>query len=175
MVALAGLAHCSLKKVTAARDKWVPKWRDAVTPLFRQTWLGKCRQVFSEMQAVPVDENSATDDSAHGNDGDDNRMFDSDFVCLDGKVFDGETSRAGNFLHGCMQSSKTGSSGFQTMVWSMPCGTPFLVTGLFGAKCSEKRQVAMHSRWLAAVPEDVAVLKDRGLRMLQRYYPKFVR
>ena len=94
------------------------------------------------------------------------------FVSLDGKVFPFEGFRGSHALNRACFSSKTQTSGLQTLVWSMPCGTPILVTGLFAAKLSEKRQVQIHSKWLAAIPGDVAILEDRGFRKLQRYYPK---
>lgn len=98
--------------------------------------------------------------------------LDMAFVNLDGKVFTLEQFRSAHPLaRGCF-SNKTKPSGLQTLVWSTPCGIPFLVTGLFAAKLSEKHQVALHSGWLVAVPKGVAILEDRGFRWLQRHYPK---
>ena len=94
------------------------------------------------------------------------------FVNLDGKVFALDQFRSAHPLARACFSNKTKSSGLQTLVWSTPSGVPFLVTGLFAAKLSEKHQVALHSGWLVAVPKGVAILEDRGFRWLQRHYPK---
>ena len=125
------------------------------------------------------DDDSGDGDAEDGHDAgtddddtDDEGGFDVDFVCLDGKVFDSQRFHSSHVLNRACFSSKTQSSGLQSLVWSMPCGFPFLVTDLFGAKLSEQRQVKLHSRWLKSIPHDVAVLQDRGFRKLQRHYPK---
>jgi len=102
------------------------------------------------------------------------KALDFHFVSLDGKVFPVETPRVSHLAGRAVWSNKVSASGVQTLVWSTPCGLPLLVTGLFAGKLSEKRQVAMHSGWLAAIPKGVDILQDRGFRNLQRYYPKYV-
>lgn len=69
-----------------------------------------------------------------------------------------------------MYSNKVKKAGLQTLVWSAACGLPLLVTGLFGGKLSEKRQVQIHAGWLIAFPKDVRINADRGFRNLQRWY-----
>ena len=175
---IATAANCAVWRIREAQKEWVTKWQEVATPLTRQIWLGEYPEVFKQMQPAPRRSSSSNNNDSGNVAGADVAQEDDDFdfhfVSLDSKVFPCESSRIANFLDRSLYSSKTESSGFQTLVWSMPCGTPFLVTGLFGAKCSEKHQVAMHSGWLTAVPKGVSVLADRGFRMLQRYYPKSV-
>ena len=126
--------------------------------------------------------NNNDDDSDSGDDDDGGDDDDSDkdmtlgcpFVNLDGKVFPVQTSNVSHVLKRACYSSKTGTSGLQTLVWSMPCGIPIIVTGLFAARLSEPRQVELHSRWLSAIPAGVSILEDRGFRRLQHCYPKYV-
>ena len=127
------------------------------------------------------DDNVVSDDSdSDDSDDSDSDNFDSGdtlnckFVSLDGKVFPVEASNLSNIVKRACYSNKTKCSGIQTLVWSMPCGIPLLVTGLFAAKLSEPRQVQLHSGWLVGIPKDVAILEDRGFRRLQRYYKKYV-
>ena len=127
------------------------------------------------------DDTVVSDDSDFDGDGDsDSDNFDNSdalnckFVSLDGKVFPVEASNLSNIVKRACYSNKTKCSGLQTLVWSMPCGIPLLVTGLFAAKLSEPRQVQLHAGWLVAIPKDVAILEDRGFRRLQRYYKKYV-
>ena len=68
-----------------------------------------------------------------------------------------------------MYSNKVKRAGLQTLVYSASCGLPLIVTGLFGAKLSEKRQVQLHSKWLN-FPESIRIMADRGFRNLQRWY-----
>lgn len=98
--------------------------------------------------------------------------LDQKFVTLDGKVFPLQQFHSSSVLARSCFSNKTKTSGLQTLAWAMPSGLPFLVTGLFAAKLSEKRQVALHSQWLGAIPQNVCILEDRGFRSLQRHYPK---
>ena len=126
--------------------------------------------VADEEAAADEESNNDRADSASSTGSDSEFRF--KFVSLDGKVFPFEGFRGSHALNRACFSSKTQTSGLQTLVWSMPCGTPILVTGLFAAKLSEKRQVQIHSKWLEALPMDVRVLQDRGFRKLQRYYTK---
>ena len=48
------------------------------------------------------------------------------------------------------------------------------VTGLFAAGLGEKEQVALHTGWLVMFPAGVNIMQDRGFRLLQRFYPKYV-
>ena len=189
---LAGLANCALPQLRSARKDWVPQWEKIATPLTRLTWLGSFPKVFEQMQPARKVDTAATVDrvedqeragdareASNGNaddssDEDGNNTFNFNFVAVDGKVFVIENSQTSSLLRRASFSAKTKTSGFQTLVWSMPCGTPILVTGLFAAKLSEKKQVALHSGWLVALPPNVAVLADRGFRRLQRHYPKYV-
>ena len=45
-------------------------------------------------------------------------------------------------------------------------------TSLFGARLSEKMQLAMHSPWLR-LPVFLAILADRGFRNCQRFYARY--
>jgi len=99
-------------------------------------------------------------------------LHDVYFVSLDGKAFELEQFHQSHLAARCCYSGMTRSSGLQSLVWSLPCGIPILVTGLFGAKLSEKRQVQLHSGWLVAIPPGVSILQDRTFRKLRRYYQK---
>ena len=113
-----------------------------------------CDNDDSSHAASSVDEDKQTDEDEC----DDERRFDFQFVSLDGKVFPLDNFNRSHMLDRACFSSKTKTSGLQTLVWSMPCGIPIIVTGLFAAKLSEKRQVKLHSGWLVAVPPNVNVL-----------------
>jgi hypothetical protein len=155
---LASQANCSKFMVRNAIKHWAPKWREVAERFGRLTWLGDYPEIFEQMQAKdePDEEGAA---------------FNFVFVNLDGKVFPCQQSRLSGVMKRSFFSHKTGTAGLQTLVWSMSCGLPVLVTGLFAAKLSEKAQVALHSGWLVALPPGVAVLEDRGFRNLQRFYP----
>jgi len=101
-------------------------------------------------------------------DSDDDRHLDLQFVSLDGKVFPLDKFNRSYLLNRACFSSKTGTSGLQALVWSLPCGIPIVVTGLFGAQ----RHGQLHSGWLVAVPKGVDILQDRGFRGLQRNHRK---
>ena len=172
-----------------AIQDWVPKWFRVAKVFTRLPWLGDYPQVFLDLQ--PADLNAVsnkriekvdTDDECSDTDIEEDRSTDEDvwkdwnikYVNLDGKVFPCEGFNKSHLLKRSCFSNKTSSSGLQTLVWSMPCGIPFLVTGLFAAKLSEKRQVALHSGWLVAIPPGIHVNLDRGFRNLQRHYKKYV-
>ena len=78
--------------------------------------------------------------------------------------------------HICLKevASATRHHRLDSRPWCGRCRVPFLVTGLFAAKLSEKRQVALHSGWLVAIPPGIHVNLDRGFRNLQRHYKKYV-
>jgi len=118
------------------------------------------------------DSDSDNDSDASDDGTDSDEALNCKFVTLDGKVFPVQTSKVSHMLKRACYSSKTGTAGFQTLVWAMPCGSPILVTGLFAAKLSEPRQVELHSGWLVAIPKGVSILEDRGFRRLQHCYPK---
>ena len=186
---IARFANCSVDQVRYAIQEWVPKWFRVAKLFTRLTWLGDFPQVFHDLQ--PADLNAAsnkriekgdTDDEFSDSDNDEDgssnegvwKDWNIQYVNLDGKVFLCEGFNKSHLLKRSCYSNKTSTSGLQTLVWSMPCGIPFLVTGLFAAKLSEKRQVALHSRWLVAIPPGIYLNGDRGFRNLQRHYEKFV-
>lgn len=186
---IASFANCSVYQVEQALKEWVPKWFEISKKFTRLTWLGNYPQVFDDLQPADLSaasnkriENVDTDDEDSNSDFDDDRSSEEQvwkewnikFVNLDGKVFPLEGFNKSHLLKRSCYSNKTSSSGLQTLVWSMPCGIPFLVTGLFAAKLSEKRQVALHSGWLVAIPPGVHINADRGFRNLQRHYEKCV-
>jgi hypothetical protein len=45
-------------------------------------------------------------------------------------------------------------------------------TSLFGARLSEKMEVALHSPWLR-LPRMLSILADRGFRHCQRFYERY--
>lgn len=45
-------------------------------------------------------------------------------------------------------------------------------TSLFGARLSEKMEVALHSPWLR-LPRMLSILADRGFRHCQRFYARY--
>ena len=45
-------------------------------------------------------------------------------------------------------------------------------TSLFGARLSEKMEVALHSPWLR-LPRMLSILADRGFRHCQRFYKRY--
>ena len=47
-------------------------------------------------------------------------------------------------------------------------------TSLFGARLSEKMEVALHSPWLR-LPRMLSILADRGFRNCQRFYARYNR
>ena len=149
-------ANCSRGKVRAAIRCWAPKWKKLARRLCQLTWLPE--SVFAGFRVEPPE----TDDGF---------SCDDSFVCLDGKVFPTQESRKSSILNRASYSSKTDTCGSQALVWSMQTGTPFLATWLYAARLSEKLHVALHSPWLRGIPSSVGVLKDRGLRGLQRFYP----
>ena len=199
MAVLAQHAHCTLHQVKDAIALWYPRWHKIGRAFTQLTWLGAYPQVFEEGQPHPDvykahDNGSGSGDSGSDDDGSGSSDNDSDdvggddaparkrpkieplldvkFVSLDGKVFNLDKFRRSHTAARCCYSDKTKTSGLQTLVWSLPCGIPILVTGLFGAKLSEKHQVGLHSGWLVAIPPGVSILEDRGFRKLQRHYPK---
>ena len=149
---LAGLANCSLVQVRVAIKEWVPKWFHVGKACTRLIWLGKYPEAYEKLR--PTESRSG---------------FDFGFINLDGKVFPCEQSRAASLVGRAMYSNKVKRAGLQTLAYSASCGLPLIVTGLFGAKLSEKRQVQLHSKWLN-FPESIRIMADRGFRNLQRWY-----
>jgi hypothetical protein len=58
---------------------------------------------------------------------DSDAFIDVSYITLDGKVFGAAASRRSSAENGSMHSNKTGTSGFQAMVWGAACGLPLIV------------------------------------------------
>ena len=163
------MAKCKPGQVRQAIQEWVPRWHTVAKACTQLTWLDKYPKVLAAMQ--PADLKAARNKKGITpmDDGEDESNM---YVCLDGKVFPLQLFRSSYILQRATYSNKTGDNGVQTLAWSAPCGIPLLVTNLFAAKLSEKRQVELHSPWLKTFPQNVDILADRGFRGTQRSYTK---
>ena len=109
-------ANCSRYSAVKAIRYWKPKWVNATSRLVRTgMWLDESVHAGLQPKEQPADDTDA--------------FIDVPYITLDGKVFGAAASRRSSAENGSMHSNKTGTSGFQTMMWGAACGLPLIVRG----------------------------------------------